>query len=88
MNSSNKESEMQVLVNDVVKSYDFPGILDYYMVGIVTAVEDDMLVCKTIKIVQEGKAVDYGCRTPSEFRTPMQGSMMMDDRFERVVVVG
>jgi len=78
---------MQVQINDIIKSYDFPNMLDYYMVGQVTGFEDDMIVCKTIKIVQDNKAVDYGCRFPEEFRTPMQGQMMFDSKFERIVVV-
>jgi len=78
---------MTAQINDVIKSFDFPNEVDYYMVGIVTRIDDDMITCKTIKIVQDGKTVDFGARFPDTFSTPMQGCMMFDDRFQRIVVL-
>ena len=75
---------MQVQVGSVVKTFDFPGHTDCYMIGLVTKVDRDMLHLNTIKRVMQGKELS----APSTYQTPMQGASFMDATFERVVVLG
>ncbi len=79
-----RNNKMELQIGTIVKSYDFPGITDCYIIGRVVNIEEDMLSCEVIKQVSCGKE-KVGHKT---FRTPMQGAMMMDDKFERVVVIG
>jgi hypothetical protein len=72
---------------DIVKSFDFPGNLNCYMVGTVTEVEGDFITCVTIKQVFDGKALPNE-KFNKEFRTVAQGAGMFDDKFQRVMVVG
>ena len=76
-------------IGTVIKSFDFPGNLNCYMVGTVTAVEGDFITCDTIRQVFDGKAVPLETFN-KEFRTVVQGKSFMDDmsKFERVVVIG
>ena len=73
-------------VGSIIKSFDFPGNLNCYMVGTVTAIEGDFITCETIKQVFDGKALaleDFN----KTFRTVVQGQGMFDDKFNRVVVI-
>lgn len=73
-------------VGDIVKSYDFHGITDCYMVGEVVGLHfDGTFRAKFIKRVWEG-VEDRKFKT-DYFTAPQQGEMLMDDRFDRVVVV-
>ena len=76
-------------IGTVIKSFDFPGNLNCYMVGTVTAVEGDFITCDTIRQVFDGKALPLETFN-KEFRTVVQGKSFMDDmsKFERVVVIG
>jgi hypothetical protein len=76
---------MQVRIGDVIKSYDFPNMLDCYIIGQVVNVEKNYITAKVIKAVSESKEYDLQSAT---FKTPVQGSGMFDDKFERVVVLG
>jgi len=43
-------------VGTIIKSFDFPGNLNCYMVGAVTKFEGDFIECSTIRQVFDGKA--------------------------------
>jgi len=75
-------------VGDIVKSLDFVGIDDCYMVGKVVAVQfDGQFRAKFIKRVWQGSE-DQKFKTDF-FSAPMQGEHFMDRaEFPRVVVIG
>lgn len=71
----------------LIKSFDFNGITDCYMVGRVVDTTDDFIMCDTIKIVFEGAELPIR-DTKKQFRTVKQGLMFMDSpEFQRVVVL-
>ena len=74
-------------VGDVVKSYDFPGNTDCYMVGKVVSVSKQFgdFRATFIKRVWEGRE-DNKFKT-DYFTAPLPGNMFMDETFERVVVL-
>lgn len=76
-------------IGSIIKSFDFPGNLNCYMVGTVTKVEGDFITCDTIRQVFDGKAQPIE-EFNKEFRTVAQGKNFMDDmsKFERIVVIG
>lgn len=74
-------------VGSIIKSYDFPGNLNCYMVGTVTEIDGDFISCDTIKQVFDGKALKLDDFNKT-FRTVKQGCSFMDEKFKRVVVVG
>lgn len=73
------------IVGNIIKSFDFPGNVDNYMIGKVIAIYDDVLHCECISQVIEGEVSVFN---PPVYNTPMQGSCILDDKFERVVVLG
>jgi hypothetical protein len=75
-------------VGDIVKSLDFVGIDDCYMVGKVVGVHyDGTFRAKFIKRVWQG-AEDRRFKTDF-FTAPQQGQLFMDrDESPRVIVVG
>lgn len=75
-------------VGSIIKSFDFPGNTDCYMIGEVVDFEEggDVIVAKMIKVVFDGETKQIGY--VDLFRTPKQGTMMFDKTFERVVLVG
>ena len=75
---------MKISIGTIIKSFDFIGHDSDYMVGGVKEIQGDVLICRTITQVQDHKECE---NFPSEFKTPMQGSMMMDSEFERVIVL-
>lgn len=75
---------MKISIGDTIKSFDFIGNDSYYMVGEVKEIQGEMLICRTIAQVEDNKECE---NFSQEFRTPMQGSMMMDDQFDRVIVL-
>ena len=79
--------ENTVKIGDVVKSLDFVGHDDCYMVGLVTAVlSDGTFRAKTIKRVWLGQ-VDKKFKSDT-FVAPLPGHHFMDDMmFPRVQVV-
>jgi len=74
-------------VGSIIKSFDFPGNLNCYMVGEVIAVQGDELTCRTIKQVFDGKVLPNE-KFNKEFRTVAQGSGMFDNSFQRVLEIG
>lgn len=75
-------------VGSIIKSFDFPGNTECYMIGEVVGFEcdDEVIVAKAIKAVFKGKTKSID--QVDVFRTPKQGLGMLDDIFERVVLVG
>lgn len=73
-------------VGSVIKSFDFPGVTDCYMVGRVVDVIDDFILCDTMEYVFEGESLPIK-ETKRQFRTVKQGCMMFDSRFQRIVVL-
>lgn len=75
---------MNIEIGSIIKSFDFIGRDSHYMVGEVKEIQREVLICRTIAQVQDHKErMEFS----PEFRTLMQGSMMMDDQFERVIVL-
>ncbi len=74
-------------VGSIVKSFDFPGITNCYMIGKVVGVyeRDGTFRAQFIKRVWDG-VEDKKFKT-DYFTAPMQGNMLMDDSFERVQVL-
>jgi hypothetical protein len=74
-------------VGDIVKSLDFNGILDCYMLGKVVAVQfDGTFRAKLIERVWQG-SVDKKFKT-DYFTAPLQGNSFMDsDESPRIIVV-
>lgn len=74
-------------IGDIVKSYDFPGNTDCYMVGQVVGIHgDETFRAKFLKRVWLGET-DKKFKT-DYFTAPMQGNAFMDEKFQRVVVIG
>lgn len=84
-----------------IKSFDFPNDESSFIVGKITAVDDengDYIYCDTISQTFRGEVLPfpvvghdskptYGYAQKS-FRTIKQGIYMFDDVFQRVVVLG
>jgi hypothetical protein len=68
-------------LGSIVKSLDFPGISDTYMIGQVLSISewDHTIRCKTIKIVISGVTKSY--RQLHFFTAPLQGYHMLDEQF-------
>lgn len=75
---------MKISIGSIIKSFDFIGRDSHYMVGEVKEIQGEVLICRTIAQVQDHKERE---NFSPEFITPMQGTMMMDDQFERVIVL-
>jgi len=73
------------VVGNIIQSFDFVCNVDNYMIGKVIAIYDDVLHCECISQVIEGVVSEIYSPV---FNTPMQGSCLLDDIFERVVVLG
>ena len=74
--------ENTVKIGDVVKSLDFVGHNDCYMVGLVTAIlSDGTFRANTIKRVWQGK-VDLSFPR-DEFYAPLPGNHFFDDLAEQ-----
>lgn len=74
---------------DIIKSFDFHGRTDCYMIGEVVGVEDQLVEFKTIKRVVENRSADTGVGRIC--KAPMQGYSLFDDMypdFVRISVVG
>jgi hypothetical protein len=73
-------------VGDIVKSYDFPGNTECYMVGKVVGIHgDDSFRAQFVKRVWLNET-DRKFKT-DYFTAPLPGNYFGDDRFKRVVVV-
>ena len=75
---------MKISIGSIIKSFDFIGHDSSYIVGEVKEIQGDVLICRTIAQVQDHKERK---NFSPEFRTHMQGSMMMDKQFDRVIVL-
>lgn len=75
---------MKISIGSVIKSFDFIGRDSYYMVGEVKEIRGDILICRTISQVQDHKERK---NFSPEFSTLMLGSVMMDEQFDRIVVL-
>lgn len=71
----------EVKVGDIIKSLDFPGNQDHYMVGEVAAVIDDMIFCNTLRVVRDGRTSYEALCMNREFRAPVNGAHFMDKHF-------
>ena len=80
-------------IGDIVKSFDFHGRTDCYMMGEVISVDESYggFKAKTLKVVWNGYAKEIVMGRNDYFTAPFNGNSMFDDvypQFERVVVVG
>ena len=74
-------------VGSIIKSFDFPGNLNCYIIGEVTDINGEEITCRTIRQVFDSKALQLESFNET-FRTYAQGTGMFDDKFERVVLIG
>ena len=73
-------------VGDIVKSFDFNGVDNCYIIGEVTSIEDGMFFANVIKEVFDGEVVKDRSDT---FRAPLQGNSFLDKpETPRIVVIG
>lgn len=71
-------------VGAIIKSFDFVGHDGSYMIGRVTKIQGTHIQCDMIKQVYAGKEI----KDATSFGTTAQGTGFMDDKFERVVILG
>ena len=82
--STKRDTKMKnIEIGSVIKSFDFYGNTDCYMIGEVLEIKGNVLVCKTLKQVFNNME-EAGNDT---FSTLMQGEGLMDDKFTRVEVL-
>lgn len=74
-----------IKVGDIIKSYDFPGVLDCYKIGRVVDIIDVYILCDTLDEVFDG--VTTKVPMPRQFRTVKQGEWFGDDKFNRILKV-
>lgn len=85
-----KNRDMEMKVGDIVKSLDFVGINDCYMVGKVVSISkmEGTFRAEFIKRVWCGEN-DYLSKPIDFFTAPLQGNDFMDrDTEPRVIVIG
>lgn len=75
-------------VGSIIKAFDFPGRTDCFFLGKVTSVKNSTITAKILMVVSEGKDITSIYADEPEFCTPVQGASFMDDKFERIVVIG
>ena len=80
---SMKSKHKQLQVGDIVKSYDFIGVKDCYMVGEVIEVdlEEGFFNAKMIKVVTNGKSRKTKAK---HFSAPLLGHFWMDNDFDHL----
>jgi hypothetical protein len=69
----------------VIKSYDFPGRTDCYIIGSVVDISKGRITAKVIRAISQGKLYQF---PDTEFSTYPQGTGMFDDEWTRVEIVG
>lgn len=74
-------------VGTVIKAFDFPDNVSCYMVGEVTAFDDCMIYCRTVRQVVGGKDKEINDFNKI-FRTFQQGQCWFDSSFQRIVEIG
>jgi hypothetical protein len=65
-------------IGSLIKSYDFNGVTDTYMIGRVVDIMDVYILCDTVEIVWEGVSVPIK-ESRRQFRTVKQGAHMFDN---------
>lgn len=70
-------------VGDLIRALDFPGTMDCYLIGLVTDVEGEMIKCKTMVRVWEGKSE----REEGTFTTVQEGVNFLDKRYPGRITV-
>ncbi|MEY4331958.1 MAG: hypothetical protein RLZZ196_696 [Bacteroidota bacterium] len=81
------KAELQMKIGDIVKSLDFRGIDNCYMIGEVVSINfDGTFRAKFMKRVWEG-VEDKKFKT-DYFTAPLQGEHFLDDELPRVFVIG
>lgn len=79
------KSKVQIAeVGDVIRSLDFAGNLDHYMIGQVVEVNGVFIKCKAISRVWEGKSEK--CKVEF-FETVQNGAHMFDNRYPGRITV-
>ena len=74
----------QVQVGDVIRSLDFPGNFECYMIGLVVEVSNETVRCRGISRVWEGQSE----RMDGYFTTVQPGAHFMDRKFSgRIEIV-
>lgn len=65
-------------VGDLIRSLDFPGVDEHYMIGVVVEVEGDFIKCHATRQVVNGIV-----KVPEDkyFTTVQNGCHFMDNRF-------
>ena len=68
-------------IGSIVKSLDFPGIPQHYMVGKVVSISkmDSTIRCEVLKVVENGKIKK--ARIPDFFVAPLEGLHFLDAHF-------
>ena len=75
---------MNIEIGTIIKSFDFHMNEDCYYIGRVVMIDDNCLYCDTISRTFDGVVVGFNKQT---FMTPKQGEMMMDEVFQRIVIL-
>lgn len=78
---------MKVEVGDTIKSYDFVNNTDYYYVGVVTEIKNELIYCDTISRTVAG---DESKHKKPTFQTVAQGGLQVDGmypQFSRIVIL-
>ena len=70
-------------VGDLIRSLDFPGVLEHYMIGMVTEINGDILTVRGIAKVSQSKSE----RFEGEFTTPQNGVHFMDKHYPGRIVI-
>jgi hypothetical protein len=73
----------QVKTGDIIRSLDFPGMPQHYMIGVVTKIENGLIHCNGISRVLDSKAEKF----TGDFQTPVQGNHFMDAQFPGRITV-
>lgn len=80
-----------IKVGDIIKSYDFPHTKDFFCIGKVELIDEDLMCihCSMIKQVSEGRVLDNIDSNP-RFSTVFLGEHWMEDKFvePRIQVIG
>lgn len=74
---------VEVKVGDVIRSLDFAGRSDCYMIGQVLEIKDGMITCQGVSQVIEGRASS----SDRVFVTPQEGGHFMDQMYPGRITV-
>ena len=72
-------------VGDTIKSYDFHFNKDCYAVGTVTDIQDEVIFFDCAYQMWNGEIETKGF--DPKMKTLVQGALMLDEKFERVLVL-